>query len=725
MRRNSTKILILIALAACALPGAHGASAVNVAVNPAGAIRVKTPVAVFELRRSGYLAGHLTMNGQELTLDDPAQDEAGGDLLVSGGAPARFDPLDFHRAKISDIRGGIGSRGKRIEVTAKQGGAGGLEKVLALEVYDDFPKAAFLTVTYRNAGKAAVKLDQISFQRHRLNAALTNAQASPFQMWSFQGSSFKWGHDDVSLLTKDFSQPNLVGVATPSGMGGGIPVVAFWTRAAGTAIGHVEPRAETLSLPVEVGDDGRVAASVRIDAGVSLKPGESYATPRSFLAVFSGDYYEPLSMWSAILQRQSWMPAQPPSDAFEANWCGWGYLGSVTPAQMVDTIPKLKEFGIKWATLDAGWYNASGDWEPNAGTFAGDAVRRMVDEFHKNGIRISVWWAPIEAADGQGGRRGGRGTPSKVAREHPEWVIQDASGKRAGLRNNSLAALCPALPEVQSYYRRVTERLIRDYDFDGSKMDYIFSVPRCYNPAHHHKSPDDSVRAVADVYKIIQETSKALKPYSVTQICPCGTTPNLAWLPFENQAVTGDPVGSIQVRRRIKLYKALLGPRSAVYGDHVELSKIRFDPNREVDLGEDFASTVGTGGVLGTKFTWPDYGDRFDDVFLTPRKEAIWKQWIPIYNSMMLSKGTFLNLYTVGYDSPEGYAIAKDGKMYYAFFVGEAQPWEGALELRGLEKGRYRVFDYVNRKELGSVDESNPRLQTQFTEHLLLEVSRQ
>ncbi len=725
MQGNSMRIVILTALAACALPRAHGASAVNVTVNPAGAIQVKTPAAEFELLASGYLAGRLVKNGQQLTLDDPAQGEAGGDLLLSGGAPARFDPLDFRHAKISDIRGGIGPRGKRIEVTAKQSGASGLEKVLTLEVYDDFSKAAFLTITYRNAGKSAIKLDQISFQRHRLNAAMTDPQASPFQMWSFQGSSFKWGNDDVSLLMKGFSQPNLVGVATPSGMGGGIPVVAFWTRAVGTAIGHVEPRAETLSLPVQVGDDGRVEASVRIDAGVSLKPGESYATPRTFLAVFSGDYYEPLSMWSAILQRQSWVPAQPPSDAFEANWCGWGYLGSVTPEQMVGTIPKLKEFGIKWATLDAGWYNASGDWEPNAKTFAGDAVRRMVDEFHKNGIRISVWWAPIEAADGQGGRRGRRGTPSKVAQEHPEWVIQDAAGKRAGLRNNSLAALCPALPEVQSYFRKVTERLIRDYDFDGSKMDYIFSVPRCYNPAHHHKSPDDSVRAVADVYKIILETSKALKPYSVTQICPCGTTPNLAWLPFENQAVTADPVGSIQVRRRIKLYKALLGPRSAVYGDHVELSKIRFDPNREVDLGEDFASTVGTGGVLGTKFTWPDYGNRFDDVFLTPRKEAIWKQWIPIYNSMMLSKGTFMNLYTIGYDSPEGYAIAKDGKMYYAFFVSEAQAWEGSLDLRGLEQGTYRVFDYVNQKELGSVDASSPRLQTKFTENLLLEVSRQ
>ena len=231
--------------------------------------------------------------------------------------------------------------------------------------------------------------------------------------------------------------------------------------------------------------------------------------------------------------------------------------------------------------------------------------------------------------------------------------------------------------------------------------------------------------AVADVYKIILEASRAIKSYSVTQICPCGTTPNLAWLPFEDQSVTADPVGSVQVRRRIKLYKALLGSRSAVYGDHVELSKIRFDPNREVDLGEDFASTVGVGGVVGTKFNWPDYGPRFDDVTLTPRKEAIWQKWIPLYNSLMLSKGTFLNLYTIGYDTPEGYAIAKDGKMYYAFYTGEAQPWEGTLELRGLEKGKYRVFDYVNQKVLGSVDASNPRLPARFTENLLLEVSRQ
>ena len=135
-------------------------------------------------------------------------------------------------------------------------------------------------------------------------------------------------------------------------------------------------------------------------------------------------------------------------------------------------------------------------------------------------------------------------------------------------------------------------------------------------------------------------------------------------------------------------------------------------------------STLDPGGVVGTKFNWPDYGPRFDDVTLTPHKEAIWKKWIPLYNTLMLSKGKFLNLYKTGYDTPEGYAIAKDGKMYYAFYVGEGQEWEGDLELRGLEKGKYRVFDYANPKALGTVDASAPRFHARFRENLLLKAAK-
>jgi alpha-galactosidase len=197
-------------------------------------------------------------------------------------------------------------------------------------------------------------------------------------------------------------------------------------------------------------------------------------------------------------------------------------------------------------------------------------------------------------------------------------------------------------------------------------------------------------------------------------------------LPFEDQAVTADPVGGVQVRRRIKMYKALLGPHAAVYGDHVELSEMRQVGQEWIESGKDFASTVGTGGVIGTKFTWPGNSSQphFRNVQLTREKESQWKKWIDLYNSKMLSRGKFLNLYAIGYDFPEGYAVEKDNKMYYAFFLSdESRVWRGKIELRGLKPGKYGVFDYVNGKHLGTVDAQDPRLQVEFTANLLLEVT--
>jgi alpha-galactosidase len=393
---------------------------------------------------------------------------------------------------------------------------------------------------------------------------------------------------------------------------------------------------------------------------------------------------------------------------------------------MLGTIPKLQQLGFHWATLDAGWFNNRGDWNPNPKTFPDDSVRKVVNAYHQAGIRMTLWWIPLVVEDGEGKDilNGRRYQLSEVVKQHPDWLILDKNGKHARATAD-LGVLCPAVPAVQQYYKQLTEKFIRDWDFDGSKLDFSYIVPPCYNPAHHHQSPMDSVHAMGEIYKIIFQTTRALKPDSVTQSCPCGTPPNMAWLPFIDQAVTADPVGSRQVRLRTKMYKALLGPNAAVYGDHVELTKIHFgNSDHEVDVGRDFASTIGTGAVLGTKFTWPDYGPKFKTVQLTPEKENYWKKWIGIYNSKMLSRGEFLDLYTYGYDVPEGYAIAKDGKMYYAFYAPENSPaWAGEVELRGLKSGQYQVMDYESGKQLGMVNSQSPKLKVSFQEHLLLEVS--
>jgi len=702
-------------------------SFVKVNVHDGGPAVITTSTAEFQILPSGFLQATLVKDGRRLTLDEPNVGSTGGsDSIIHDGQEFDFVP-DFSQAKVLEASGKLG-RGKRVEIPARPLAPSGvpIERVLTVEAYDDFPSIVLVSSTYKNTGNADFEIDQAWMQQHRFNASLVDPKAQPYEMWSFQGSSYDWGKDDVQKLTRTSSQPNAMGEMVKGGYGGGIPVVAVWTASVGEAIGHVETLPWTLSIPVKVEKDGRVFASLEVPANATLKPGESYSTPRSFVAVYSGDFYEPLRMWSSLLQKEGWEIPKPSDEAYNVAWCGWGYEFNVTPKQMLGTIPKLKEMGIKWATLDDRWFDTYGDWNPRKDTFPGNSIKQMVDEFHKQGMLAQLWWLPLGVEDGQGKYESHKYGISKVVQEHPDWLILDKNGKHARMVRD-LAALDPSLPEVQAYYKQLTEKFIRDWGFDGSKLDNIYSVPKCYNPAHHHKSPQDSVNAMGEVYKTIFQTTRALKPESVTQACPCGTPPSLAWLPFIDQAVTADPVGGVQVRRRIKMYKALLGPESAVYGDHVELSSMTPIGHGDwSEHGSDFASTVGTGGVVGTKFVWPDPGPKFKPVMLTSEKEQHWKKWIGLYNEKMLSKGEFRNLYVYGYDVPEGYAIEKDGKMYYAFFTPEKGSFNGEVELRGLKPGTYEVVDYVDGKDLGTVQaaEGNaPKLKAEFKEHLLLEVS--
>ena len=708
-------------------------SEIKVTVNDGGPLVLQTLTAEFHVLPSGYVQGFLLKDGKKLTLDEPTDARGSSDYVVAAGKNIQFK-LDFAQAKIRDSEGKLG-RGKHVEIQAQplDGGAG-IQQILNVEAYDDFPNMVLAAMEYRNTGQSDFKIDQAVAQSRRLNAALDNIQQThapakiqPYDMWSFHGSSYEWGKDDVIKLSRGFSQPNVMGEMIKGGYGGGIPVVAFWTASVGEAIGHVETLPLSVSIPVKTENNGRIGTSMTIPANTVLKPGEVYSTPRSFLAVYSGDYYEPLRLWSSVLAKEGWNLPKPSNEAYNVSWCGWGYEFNVTPAQMTGTIPKLKEFNIKWATLDDRWFDTYGDWNPRSDTFPGDSIKKMVDDFHKEGELVQLWWLPLGVEDGQGKWESHKYIVSKVAQEHPDWLILDKEGKHGRIARD-LAALCPAVPEVQSYYKKLTEKFIRDWGFDGSKLDNIFSVPACYNPKHHHKSPQDSVQAMGEVYKTIFQTTRAIKPESVTQSCPCGTPPSLAWLPYMDQAVTADPVGAVQVRRRVKMYKALLGPEAAVYGDHVELSAMsRSAKGNYVESGDDFASTIGTGAVVGTKFVWPDPGPKFKNVLLTQQKDKHWKKWIGIYNQKMLSKGTFRNLYVYGYDVPEAYAIEKDGKMYYAFFAPSASVWKGEVELRGLKEGTYQVTDYADGKGLGSVQASagkSPRLKTQFKDHLLLELSQ-
>jgi alpha-galactosidase len=688
-----------------------------------GAWIIRTKTAEFDVPPKFSVTAFLLNNGNKLTVDHMLEPGEASEIVVVAGKPVEDFTLQ-PEARLTDASGKLG-RGKRVEFVYHSGSTG-IDRTNAIEVYDDFPNIAIVSSAYKNSAQNAITLDKVISQRHVLDASLADRNAKPHEMWSFQGSSIDWGKDEILPIPAKFSEENPMGKPGKDGnYGGGIPVNAFWTRDVGVAIGHLETLPLVLDMPVSVGSDGRVAASVETTQPIVLQPSDVYSTPRTFVSIYSGDFYEPLRMYSLALQKEGWKLPKPTDQDYGVAWCGWGYEFNVTPKQMTGTIPELKKLGINWATLDDRWFDTYGDWSPRKDTFPGNSIKEMVDDFHKNKIYAQIWWLPLGVEDGQGSWPSHKYIVSQVVKDHPDWLILDKDGKHPRITRN-LAALCPAVPEVQQYYKKITEKFIKDWGFDGHKLDNIYTVPACYNPKHHHKSPNDSINAMGEVYKQIFETTRALKPESVTQSCPCGTTPNIAWLPYLDQAVTADPVGGVQVRRRIKWYKALLGPKAAVYGDHVELSEMsRVGKSDWSEHGTDFASTVGTGGVPGTKFTWGDNNPKFKKVAMTSNKEDHWKRWLDLYNEKMLSRGEFRDLYVYGYDTPEAYAIEKDGTMYYAFFSKDPQrPFHGQIELRGLGSGKYRVTDYVNQKDLGTVEASNPKLETSFVGHLLVQATK-
>ena len=152
-----------------------------------------------------------------------------------------------------------------------------------------------------------------------------------------------------------------------------------------------------------------------------------------------------------------------------------------------------------------------------------------------------------------------------------------------------------------------------------------------------------------------------------------------------------------------------MGDNVPYFGDHVELS----------DGANDFASTVGVGGVVGTQFVLPRLVTKHGKSDLTPECEKLFEKWVNIYKDKMLSRGEYLgDLYDIGFDRPESHAIRKDGQMYYAFY---ARHWNGPVELRGLESRDYHVVDYVNHKDFGVVHGPRARVRMEFDKYILLE----
>jgi len=580
-----------------------------------------------------------------------------------------------------------------------------LRKTINAMVYDDFPRMVLYSVTYENIGSEAVHIDTWTNNDYKI---VSDPNQEKKEFWSYQSGSYENRPDWVLPVSAGFKQENFMGM-NDTDYGGGTPVSDVWRKDAGLAVGHVEMVPKLVSLPVEMDDS--TGAHIRVDYKVDreLKSGESLTTFQTFVAVQKGDYFDALDNYRKLMVKKGIKFDTPPETVYDPIWCAWGYGRSFTVDQVLNTLPEVKKLGFKWAVLDDGWQTAEGDWYLNKEKFPGgdQDMKKFVDTIHSYGLKAKLWWAPMSVDPG-----------TDLIEQHPEYLLLNKDGSMQKISWWNAFYLCPAYKPVQEFTKGQLKTIMETWGYDGLKLDgqHLNAAPPCYNPAHHHERPEESVEAVPDYFKVIYETALSINPDAVVEICPCGDAGSFFNTPVMNQPVSSDPTSSWQIRTKGKTYKAIMGPSTAYYGDHVELS----------DGGDDFASTVGIGGVIGTKFKWPVVPEPVDprrrrrrSNNLTPEREVEWTKWVKIYEDKMLPKGQYLGtLYDIGFDRPEAHAIKKGANMYYAFYADE---WDGAIELRGLENKSYKLRDYVNDKDYGSINGPTYQMNVQFTKSLLLE----
>ncbi|HEY7983122.1 MAG TPA: glycoside hydrolase family 36 protein [Ktedonobacterales bacterium] len=354
---------------------------------------------------------------------------------------------------------------------------------LSIKIHDDMPWVE-LTLSLTNRGPQPVVLSRLfplvlgSLWDER---PLTLAGASSgfavyrqgWQSWSFAGG-----------LPPDVPDPRQTSVPTttlwhhPAGdaprepLGASADVVSEGMALLGAGEGKTALLLGFLGARRHFGQvqvnraSGSVAAAALLD-GYTLRPGQTIETDP--LIIMPGAPNELLRQYAEALARGI---GARPSAAPPTGWCSWYYF--YTAVTEADVLANLRMLRAARSTLplgvlqiDDGYQKLVGDWTQANEKFP-SGMKALAERIRDAGFRPGLWLAPFAAAEG-----------SRLAREHPEWLVHDATGRPADAGTNwqtTLHGLDTTHPEAREWLRRLFGTLVEHWGYDYLKLDFLVTA---------------------------------------------------------------------------------------------------------------------------------------------------------------------------------------------------------------------------------------------------------
>lgn len=160
-----------------------------------------------------------------------------------------------------------------------------------------------------------------------------------------------------------------------------------------------------------------------------------------------------------------------------SGYTSWyNYFGKITEEILIrdlNGMDKVKGYADIFQ-IDDGYQSKVGDWLTLKDDKFPNGMKYIANAVHEKGLLAGLWLAPFSCA-----------RDSKVAKEHPEWLVKNSKGKPAlgTIAWGGAYIIDFYVKEAADYLKNVFNTVFNDWGFDLVKLDFLYSeclIPR-YN----------------------------------------------------------------------------------------------------------------------------------------------------------------------------------------------------------------------------------------------------
>lgn len=239
--------------------------------------------------------------------------------------------------------------------------------------------------------------------------------------------------------------------------------------------------------------EGAFAACVLLD-DVVLESGQEVATPPLIVAL--GRQERLPSLYAEAVAREQ---GARHSTSVPIGWCSHqAYATTVSEEAIFDNVASLRAvrgiMPVEVVQIDDGYQTAIGDWLILNERFP-HGMDAVAERIREAGYRPGIWLAPFTVSPN-----------SRLAQQHPDWLVRDESGNPAvGGRGwgTDLYGLDATHPGAQDWLRRIFALIVEKGGYNYLKLDWLFSGAL---PGRHHDPSATRASALRDGLRIIRET---------------------------------------------------------------------------------------------------------------------------------------------------------------------------------------------------------------------------